>query len=175
MKLIRLSERKLQGIITEAVSRILNERGGFASYDGNSMVGGRWEAWDKEATANIMDMVLDNICDDTDEVDDKWNEIMDVFNRHKSLFDITAKFEVGYDESTGMGSYNSPYVEFVEITRFNENALMKLVGSLPIGNAAKKSVADAIRQCIDEILDGMHNDMFNVDRDMDDRWFDYED
>ena len=110
-KIIRLTESDLHQIVKESVNRILKEGWtgrGYVPHDGNSMVGGYYGRSEISGEKDVMDDLLENIPDISDE---EWEGFKNYCEQNPNVFVIKGEISSSYDESTGYGSAGFPITE----------------------------------------------------------------
>lgn len=163
-KIIRLTESDLHQIVKESVNRILKEGWtgrGYVPHDGNSMVGGYYGRSEINGEKDVMDDLLENIPDITDE---EWEDFKNYCEQNPNVFIIEAEISSSYDESTGYGSASCPMTE-LENTIGDEEAL-QYVAQYP-----NQKVAQLATQTLKTILDGLTEEDFELyDNDYEPDW-----
>ena len=163
-KIIRLTESDLHKIVKESVNRILKEgwtRRGYVPHDGNSMVGGYYGRSEINGEKDVMDDLLENIPDITEE---EWEDFKNYCEQNPNVFVIEAEISSSYDESTGYGSAGFPITE-LEKTIGDEEAL-QYVAQYP-----DQKVAQLATQTLKKILDGLTEEDFELyDNDYEPDW-----
>ena len=163
-KIIRLTESDLHQIVKESVNRILKEGWtgrGYVPHDGNSMVGGYYGRSEINGEKDVMDDLLENIPDITEE---EWEDFKNYCEQNPNVFVIEAEISSSYDESTGYGSAGFPITE-LEKTIGDEEAL-QYVAQYP-----DQKVAQLATQTLKKILDGLTEEDFELyDNDYEPDW-----
>ncbi len=163
-KIIRLTESDLHRIVKESVNRILKEgwtRRGYVPSDGNPMVGGYYGRNELSGEKDVMNDLLENIPDITDE---EWEEFKNYCEQNPNVFVIEGVISSVYDESTGYGSAYSP-VTSLESTIGDKEAL-QYVAQYP-----NQKVAQLATQTLKEILNGLTEEDFELyDNDYEPDW-----
>lgn len=141
---IKLTESQLKQMITESVSRVLNEwqHSGYEPSDGNPMVGGAWGYSSCDGWYNIpLESLVDYICQEMnndDIFDDVYERFEEVLGPELSL---TARGVYGFDNSVGdPGSWHDFEIDEAEVVN-------------SIGNA--QTISDAEKNLAYEFIDAM--------------------
>ena len=171
-RIVFLTENDLHGIIKESVKKILNEikwqNGGHVPSNGNHMVGGSWGHSTTVEHINICDKFVDKLSDIAhDEFSDSegaYEEMETNFYNlcfeNEDLFDIDAKFDIEYDESTGYGSSSSPIYSISGVE--GEEKIINFINNCQgIDRRFKVIAVNALNNVIDEL----DSDDFNFDFD----------
>ena len=111
---IRITESELRHLIGKTVTKYLNEVRGYVPNDGNPMVGGYYDSWERYGECEILNPFIDqleNIFGQSEELD----RFYDYCLEDEDSFTIECKFEVGYDESVGYGSRSMPEYELKDV------------------------------------------------------------
>lgn len=137
-KIIRLTESELHDIVKESVTRILNEGWtgrGYVPHDGNRMVGGYYGRSEISGEKDVMDDLLENIPDISDE---EWEGFKNYCEQNPNVFVIKGEISSSYDESTGYGSAGFPITELDNT--IGEDEALQYVAQYPDQRVAQLAV-----------------------------------
>lgn len=163
-KIIRLTESELHDIVKESVTRILNEGWtgrGYVPHDGNGMVGGYYGRSEINGEKDVMDDLLENIPDISDE---EWEGFKNYCEQNPNVFIIKGEISSSYDESTGYGSAGFPITELDNTV--GEDEALQYVAKYPDQRVAQLAV-----QTLKGIFDKLTDEDFNLyDNDYEPDW-----
>lgn len=154
--IIRLTESDLRNIISKSVKKVVSEainvrRRGYVSNDGNGMVGGEYGSYSEYGTKNVMNNLLEDIPIDSDNGFDEFEAYCE---QNEDAFEITAKINFSYDESTGYGSSYFPVGEIESIDSDNAVECLRKYPDVKISQLAI--------QTLQNIIDGLDDGDFEI-------------
>jgi hypothetical protein len=159
-QIIRLTETDLHNIIKESVKKILKETRGFVPHDGNGMVGGYYDSWQREGSCNVATPFLTAISEFIDE--DTYQQLENYVYENEDAFTINASFTEGYDESVGYGSSNMPMSDLDDINNDDVEGAKQYLAQFPTNPQMKQIIIQTFDKLIDK-LDASDFEMYDND------------
>lgn len=147
-KIIRLTESDLHKIVKNSVKRIINETvyGNSSGMGGNNMTrGGNFGRSSRSETVDLLEPFLQKLADNG------YGEIVDeidqICENSRSLFEIEINIDSQYDETTGYGTEDSPVISAEAGKGYDQ--LKQFLTEL----SRNQKIAEILIRTLDEVID----------------------